>query len=113
VDDLVDGLGRLMATPSDVIGPVNLGNPQEFTILELATRVIELVGTRSKVVYGKKPEDDPKQRRPDISLAQSRLGWQPRTPLVEGLKKTVPYFEALLKNNDIKQQLLAGSGGRR
>jgi UDP-glucuronate decarboxylase len=113
VDDLVEGLGRLMATPSDVIGPVNLGNPQEFTILELATRVIELVGTRSKVVYGKKPEDDPKQRRPDISLAQSGLGWQPRTPLVEGLKKTVPYFEALIKNNEIKQQLRAGYGGRR
>jgi UDP-glucuronate decarboxylase len=113
VDDLIEGLGRLMATPPDVIGPVNLGNPEEFTILELATQVIELVGTRAKVVYGKKPEDDPKQRRPDISLAQNCLGWRPRTPLVDGLKKTVPYFENLLKNSEIKQQLITGSSGRK
>ena len=98
VDDLVDGLLRLMATPDDVTGPVNLGNPVEFTIRRLAELVIELTGSSSKIVTRPLPQDDPRQRCPDISLAQQLLAWKPRVQLQEGLKKTIAYFEALLSS---------------
>jgi UDP-glucuronate decarboxylase len=98
VDDLVDGLVRLMKSADDVTGPVNMGNPQEFTMLALATTVIELTGSRSKIVHRPLPQDDPHQRRPDISKAQEVLGWQPRTPLKEGLAKTITYFDGLLQS---------------
>ena len=97
VDDLIEGFIRLMGTPDDFTGPVNLGNPGEFTILELATKVIELTGSKSKLIHKPLPIDDPRQRRPDISLAQEKLGWQPTIPLQEGLIKTIAYFENLLK----------------
>lgn len=96
VDDLVDGLIRLMETADDFTGPVNLGNPVEFTILELARKVIELTGSNSKIVHEPLPQDDPKQRKPDISLAKSELQWEPKVTLEQGLKKTITYFEELL-----------------
>ena len=96
VDDLIDGFIRLMDSPADVVGPINLGNPGEFTILELAKTVIELTGSRSKVVHRPLPEDDPRQRRPDITMAQAHLGWTPQVSLHEGLRRTIPYFEQLL-----------------
>jgi UDP-glucuronate decarboxylase len=105
VDDLIDGLVRLMATDDDVIGPINVGNPAEFTILELAKLVIEMTGARSKIVHRPKPEDDPRQRRPDISLAQDKLGWQPKTSLKDGLTKTVAYFEELIRDPVVHRQL--------
>jgi len=95
VDDLVEGLIRLMGTPDDVTGPVNLGNPVEFTIRQLAELVIELTGASSKIVSCPLPQDDPKQRRPDIGLAKSLLGWEPRIQLRDGLKKTIDYFDRL------------------
>ena len=98
VDDLVDGLIGLMETPDEVTGPVNLGNPNEFSIRQLAETVIELTGSSSKLVTRPLPEDDPKQRQPDITKAQALLGWQPRVELREGLTKTIGYFEGLLKN---------------
>ena len=97
VDDLIESFIRLMGTPDDFTGPVNLGNPGEFTILELATKVIELTGSKSKLIHKPLPIDDPRQRRPDISLAQEKLGWQPTIHLQEGLIKTIAYFENLLK----------------
>ena len=96
VDDLIDGFVRLMGSPKDVTGPVNLGNPGEFTIRELAEMTIELTGSRSKLKHMPLPQDDPKQRRPDISLASEKLGWKPAVPLREGLLKTIAYFDALL-----------------
>jgi UDP-glucuronate decarboxylase len=97
VDDLVEGLLRLMETPDSVTGPVNLGNPVEFTIRQLAEQVIELTGSSSKIVFHPLPQDDPKQRRPDIGLAQSLLAWQPKVQLRDGLKKTIAYFDKLLR----------------
>ena len=97
VDDLVEGLIRLMETPNEVTGPVNLGNPVEFTIRQLAELVIELTGASSKIVARPLPQDDPKQRCPDISLAKSLLAWQPTVQLREGLKKTIDYFDLLLR----------------
>jgi UDP-glucuronate decarboxylase len=96
VDDLVDGLIRLMETGDDVTGPVNLGNPGEFTIRQLAELVIELTGSASKIVHRALPTDDPKQRKPDISKAQELLDWHPTVPLRDGLAKTIAYFEQLL-----------------
>jgi UDP-glucuronate decarboxylase len=96
VDDLVRGMVGLMGTADDVTGPMNCGNPNEFTILELAERVIDLTGSRSKIVHRPLPQDDPRQRRPDISLAHELLGWQPTVMLTEGLQKTIAYFERLL-----------------
>jgi UDP-glucuronate decarboxylase len=96
VDDLVDGLVRLMETGDDITGPINLGNPGEFTIRALAEKIIALSGSRSKIVLKPLPADDPKQRKPDISLARARLDWQPKIALEEGLKKTIPYFEAFI-----------------
>ncbi len=95
VDDLVDGMMRMMNGPDSFIGPVNLGNPGEFTILELATKVIKLVGSKSKIVHMPLPADDPTQRQPDIKLARKHLGWEPKIPLEEGLPRTIEYFRAL------------------
>ncbi len=96
VSELVDGLMRLMNTPADFTGPVNLGNPGEFTILELAEKVIAMTGSRSKVIHNPLPHDDPKQRQPDIALARSRLDWSPTIALDEGLKDTIAYFKRIL-----------------
>jgi UDP-glucuronate decarboxylase len=96
VDDLVDGMIRMMNSPDDFIGPVNIGNPNEFSILELAEKVIALTGSKSKIIYQPLPEDDPLQRRPDITLARERLGWEPKTELEEGLKRTIKYFKGEL-----------------
>lgn len=98
VDDLVDGLIRLMNAPNDVIGPVNMGNPGEFSILELAEKVISLTGSRSKIIHAPLPQDDPTQRQPDIRLAKETLRWEPKIQLEEGLKKTIAYFESVLRN---------------
>jgi len=97
VNDLVDGLLRLMETPDEVTGPINLGNPVEFTIRQLAETVISLTGSSSKIAHRPLPEDDPRQRCPDIGLAQNLLGWTPRVQLRDGLMKTVEYFERLLR----------------
>ncbi|MDP7517402.1 MAG: SDR family oxidoreductase [Arenicellales bacterium] len=102
VDDLVVGLIRLMRTEDDCTGPVNLGNPDEFQIKELAERVLALVGSRSKIIYKELPQDDPQQRRPDITLAKAQLNWQPSIALEEGLCRTVEYFRALLAQGDPK-----------
>ena len=96
VDDLVDGFLALMASPPDFTGPVNLGNPGEFTIRELADKVIAMTGSRSRIEFRPLPSDDPTQRQPDIALARERLGWQPKVALEEGLARTVAYFDALL-----------------
>jgi UDP-glucuronate decarboxylase len=106
VDDLVDGLIRLMASPTEVTGPVNIGNPGEFSILELATMVIRLAGSQSRIVHRRLPQDDPKQRRPDISRAQELLDWQPRTDLKEGLIRTIAYFDRLLSDQKLRAQLV-------
>ena len=108
VDDLIEGIARLMATPDQVTGPINLGNPEEFTILELATQVIELTGTRSKVVHRPMPQDDPRQRRPDISKANELLKWAPQTRLKAGLTKTISYFQDMLKDNRVRSMLVGG-----
>ncbi len=96
VDDLVDGMVRMMDGPDEFIGPVNLGNPNEFTILQLAEKVIELTGAESQVVFRELPVDDPLQRQPDIHLAKEKLGWQPRVQLEKGLQKTIDYFKGIL-----------------
>lgn len=96
VDDLVEGLVRLMASPDEVTGPFNLGNPGEFTIEELAKEVLRLTGSRSRLVRAPLPADDPKQRRPDIDAAVEQLGWRPRVPLEVGVRQTIPYFADLL-----------------
>jgi UDP-glucuronate decarboxylase len=95
VDDLIDGLIRLMNSPREVTGPINLGNPGEFSIQELAEKVVALTGSASKIVYEPLPQDDPTQRQPDITQARERLGWEPTIPLDEGLPKTVGYFRGL------------------
>ena len=97
VEDLIDGLVRLFNTPDDVTGPINLGNPGEFTILELAEKVCDLTGSRSEIVFKPLPTDDPRQRQPDITLAKQVLGWEPKVPLDEGLKNTIASFEELLQ----------------
>ena len=96
VNDLIDGFQQLMATEPSFTGPINLGNPVEFSILELAELVIQMTGSRSKTVRNPLPTDDPRQRRPDISLAQRELGWQPMVPLAVGLEKTIHYYDRLL-----------------
>jgi UDP-glucuronate decarboxylase len=96
VDDLIEALIRLMASPDDFTGPVNLGNPAEFSILELAQRVIALTGSRSAVTFSPLPGDDPQQRRPDITLARERLDWQPSVELEQGLRSTIAYFEQVI-----------------
>jgi UDP-glucuronate decarboxylase len=96
VDDLIEGFIRMMATEKGVTGPINLGNPGEFTMLELAEKVIKLTGSKSKLIFQPLPADDPKQRQPDISLAKENLGWQPKVNLEDGLKETIAYFKKLL-----------------
>ena len=96
VDDLIEGFIRMM-NQDKIIGPVNIGNPGEFTMLELAREVLDLTGSKSKIVYKPLPGDDPKMRRPDISLAKEALGWEPAIPLRKGLEKTIVYFDNLLK----------------
>lgn len=96
VDDLIDGMIRMMATEDNFTGPVNLGNPGEFTMLELANLVLELTGSKSRIVFGTLPEDDPRKRRPDITLARMKLSWQPMIPLRDGLVKTIDYFKSQL-----------------
>ena len=99
VDDLVDGLIRMMGTPPEVCGPINLGNPVEFTIRELAEEVIQLCGSSSKLSFGELPQDDPRQRKPDTARARETLGWEPKASLREGLIRTIGYFDALLSEN--------------
>ena len=96
VDDLIEGMLRLMDSPASFTGPVNVGNPGEFTMLELAENVLRLVGGKSKITFHPLPEDDPKQRQPDITLAKEKLGWLPTVQLEDGLKETVTYFKKLL-----------------
>ena len=96
VDDLIEGMLRLMDSPADFTGPVNIGNPGEFTMLELAEKVLQLVGGKSKLTFHPLPEDDPKQRQPDITLVKSKLDWEPKVGLEDGLKETIAYFRKLL-----------------
>ena len=96
VDDLVDAMIRMMGSDADFTGPVNIGNPSEFTMLELAEQVLRLTGSKSKIVFEPLPQDDPKQRQPDIALAKSRLGWSPSVCLEDGLKETVRYFKEIV-----------------
>jgi len=96
VDDLIEGWIRLMATPDNFTGPINLGNPNEFTIRQLAEKIIELTGSTSTLVYTPLPSDDPRHRQPDITLAKDKLGWSPNIELEAGLKKTISYFEAFV-----------------
>jgi len=100
VSDLIEGWIRLMASSDEVTGPINLGNTGEFTMLELAENVIELTGSKSKLVFEPLPADDPKQRKPDITLAKEKLGWEPTVPLREGLARTIEYFDHLLKQGN-------------
>lgn len=99
VDDLIEGFIRMMESKDKFLGPVNLGNPGEFTIKELAEKIIKLTNSKSKLIYEDLPADDPKQRQPDITLAKKELNWQPTVELEQGLTKTIDYFEKLLKNN--------------
>jgi UDP-glucuronate decarboxylase len=101
VDDLVDGLVRLMRTTDDITGPLNLGNPNEFTIRQLATSVIELTNSKSRIVYQELPVDDPKQRQPNIAKATELLEWKPAVELREGLKRTIQYFDELLRDTPV------------
>ena len=96
VDDLIEGMVRVMNSREDFVGPVNVGNPGEFTMNELARIVVELTGTKSKIIYEPLPSDDPTQRKPQIELAQKELGWEPKVQLREGLRKTIEYFEKVL-----------------
>ena len=98
VDDLIEGLIKMMNSPDDFTGPVNLGNPDEFSVLELAKKIIEITGSKSKIVFRALPQDDPCRRQPDISLANEKLDWQPTVKLDEGLEKTIEYFDKILTN---------------
>ena len=98
VDDLVEAMMRMMATEDSFTGPINLGNPGEFTMLELAELVIKLTNSKSKIEYLPLPKDDPTRRKPDISLAKAKLGWEPSIMLEDGLKKTIDYFKSLQVN---------------
>jgi len=113
VDDLIDGFLRLMGSRDEFQGPVNLGNPVEFTILELAKKVIEVTGSSSRLDFRPLPSDDPRQRQPDITLARTELGWQPKVSLEEGLNRTIEYFDALLKASDRLRYVEFGRGNRR
>ncbi len=96
ITDLVDGMIRMMASGDDFTGPVNIGNPGEFTILELAEKIIGMTGSKSRIEFRPLPEDDPKTRRPDITLAKERLGWEPKVPLEDGLKETIAYLKTVV-----------------
>jgi UDP-glucuronate decarboxylase len=115
VDDLVEALVRLMASGEPFTGPVNLGNPAEFTILELARMVLELTGSKSELVYKPLPEDDPLQRRPDITLAARELGWKPTVPVREGLRRTIDYFKGrseVAGAQPVRRPTIAAASGR-
>jgi UDP-glucuronate decarboxylase len=112
VEDLIDGLMRFMNTSDDVTGPINIGNPKEFNMLELASLVIEMTGSRSRIVHRQIPQDDPRQRRPDISKANNLLSWTPQTTLREGLIRTVEYFEGLLRDEGIRAHIIHEFGGQ-
>jgi UDP-glucuronate decarboxylase len=96
VDDLIEGLTRFMDSPDRITGPLNMGNPSEISIIELAKLVIGQTGSRSRVVHKERPQDDPRQRRPDVSLAKDLISWTPNIPLKEGLSRTIEYFDDLL-----------------
>ena len=96
IEDLIEGMIKMMNTEDSFLGPINIGNPQEYRIIDLAKKIIELTGSRSKLIFKPLPEDDPRQRKPDISLAKKKLGWEPKIPLEAGLKKTIEYFEKTL-----------------
>ncbi|MCB2135911.1 MAG: SDR family oxidoreductase [Rhodobacteraceae bacterium] len=102
VSDLIEGLVGLMGTPDEVTGPMNIGNPVEMSILELAEAVIDMTGSKSKLVFEPLPHDDPVQRRPDIGFARKAMGWDPKVPLREGLQSTIAYFSALLEDMDAR-----------
>jgi UDP-glucuronate decarboxylase len=93
VTDLIEGMVRMMESGDDFLGPVNIGNPGEFTMLELAEKVIRFTGSKSNIIFKPLPQDDPKMRRPDISLAKQKLDWSPKVPLDDGLKETIAYFK--------------------
>lgn len=101
IDDLICAMQKMMATDDEFLGPVNIGNPEEVTVKELAEKIIDLTGSKSKIIYKPLPEDDPVRRRPNISLAKEKLSWQPEVGIEEGLKKTIVYFEELLKSENI------------
>ncbi|MDD2753561.1 MAG: SDR family oxidoreductase [Candidatus Portnoybacteria bacterium] len=103
IEDMIRGLVLLMESPDAFAGPVNIGNPEEFTIKELAEKIIELTGSKSKITYKPLPQDDPKQRQPDISLARQELGWQPKIELEEGISKTIEYFSKIVKRKSLKK----------
>jgi UDP-glucuronate decarboxylase len=109
VDDLIEGLVRLMATGDSETGPVNIGNPNEFSMLELASMVIALTNSSSRIVHRALPENDPRQRQPDIARAQALMAWAPRTQLKEGLNRTIAYFEKLLAEKGVKEMLASGT----
>ena len=113
VDDLVDELMRLMASPRGVTGPINLGNPGEFTIRQLAVTVLEMTGSRSRLVHRPLPQDDPRQRRPDLARAKAELDWQPSTALKDGLGRTISYFRALLDRPEPVRAVRAGAARSR
>ena len=100
VDDLIEGLLRLMAAPDEITGPINLGNPHEVSVLQLAEKVIAMTGSRSRIEFRALPADDPRQRQPDIGAAKRLLDWQPKVPLEEGLERTIAYFETRLQGDD-------------
>lgn len=101
VDDLIEGFVRMMSSPSVITGPINLGNPAEYTMLELANKIIDMTNSRSEIVHLPLPQDDPKQRRPDIARARADLGWEPTEELNEGLRKTIAYFDGLVSSGNI------------
>jgi UDP-glucuronate decarboxylase len=106
IDDLIDGLVRMMATPAEITGPMNIGNPSEFSMMDLAKIVTDLTGSRSRIVHHPLPTDDPKRRQPDISRAKNVMRWEPRVPLKDGLVRTIAYFEELLSDDKLRARLL-------
>jgi UDP-glucuronate decarboxylase len=112
VDDLIDGMIRMMGTPDDITGPINLGNPEEFTIRELAEKVIDMTGSRSRIVLRPLPQDDPARRRPDIRRARSILGWEPTIRLEDGLRRTIEYFERMCRGQRGALPLINGQTER-
>jgi UDP-glucuronate decarboxylase len=104
VDDLIDGMLRFMDSPADFIGPVNIGNPFEFSMLQLAETVLSLAGGRSRLIFKPLPQDDPRQRKPDIALARTKLGWEPTVTLEDGLKETISYFRNVINSDDFSMR---------
>jgi UDP-glucuronate decarboxylase len=108
VDDLIEATIRMMATDREAVGPINIGNPREFTIRELAELVVDITGSKSKLVYRPLPSDDPRQRQPNIAKARSLLGWEPKVELRAGLERTIGYFDALLRSDDLPHAIAGG-----